>query len=208
MDVSIVIVNFNTCFLLPKCLSSIYENTPLLKFEIIIVDNNSTDGSQEYIKNHFPQIKLIEKKENLGFGKANNAGAEIANGKYILLLNTDTILINNAIEILFEFMENNEGMGACGGNLYHADGQPNYSYSRVYPTLTSIIFYRARITKFIPVLKESFNTYDVPRKVAFIIGADCFIRKSVFDKIKGFDPAFFMYVEDAEIAFQIGRAHV
>ena len=104
IDVSVIFVNYNTCKLTCEAIQSVYRFTKKLNIEIIVSDNNSADNSIATIKNKFPEVIIIENKQNLGFGKANNKGIEIAKGKYLFFLNTDTCLINNAIEILFNFM--------------------------------------------------------------------------------------------------------
>lgn len=205
MDVSIIIVNYNTSELLKGCLTSLINKTTDLEYEIIVVDNASKDNSLEMIYKYFPQVKLIESKENLGFGMANNRGAEIANGKYLFLLNTDTILINNAIKIFLDFMEeeNSRNIAACGGNLFKIDNSPNFSYSLHFPSIFSVICYKGHI----PFLlnNENFNKSGKTKDVAIIIGADLFIRKIIFNELKGFDTSFFMYVEDGELLYRIKK---
>ena len=98
IDVSVIIVNYNTKDLLRDCINSVIEQTKNISFEIIVSDNGSSDGSIEMLKAEFPKVIILNNKENLGFGKANNRGAEISNGKYLFLLNSDTVLLNNAIK--------------------------------------------------------------------------------------------------------------
>jgi GT2 family glycosyltransferase len=198
-------VNYNTSKLLYECISSIIDKTKIINYEIIIVDNASSDDSVKLVKHFFPLVKIIASKENLGFGKGNNLGAEFANGKYLFLLNTDTLLINNAIKVLFDFMEeeSSQNIAACGGNLFRKDLSPNYSYSLNFPSLYSIFIYRMHIS-FLSN-KEYFNKSDITKEVAFIIGADLFIRKRIFVEINGFDPLFFMYVEDTELLYRIHK---
>ena len=203
MDVSIVIVNYNTSALLKDSLLSTFEKTTGLLYEIIVVDNASSDDSVVMLRRDFPQIRLIESKENLGFGRANNVGAQVATGNYLFLLNTDTLLINNAIKILFDFMEEHQDVGACGGNLYKADMKPNFSYSLYFPTLFSIFCYRSRLSFLLN--NEYFNDTGKAKDVAIIIGAGLFLRKKVFDALKGFDPSFFMYVEDGDLCYRISK---
>lgn len=205
MDVSIIIVNYNTSFLLDNCLNSLLEKTKEINFEIIVVDNASSDNSLSMMKQKYSQIKLIESNVNLGFGKANNLGAKYATGKYLFLLNTDTLLVNNAIKILFDFMEtgSNLNIGACGGNLYNLDLTPNFSYSLNFPSLMNIFCYRSRLS-FLHK-SENFNDTDTVKDVSIIIGADFFVRKKIYDKIGGFDPSFFMYVEDSELCYRIKK---
>ena len=128
MDVSIIIVNYNTKQLLKDCLNSIYEHTENISFEVIVSDNGSKDGSIEMLKAEFPQVILIENNANLGFGKANNKGLAIAKGKYIFYLNSDTILLNNAVKLFFDYFEENgkkENIGALGCNLLDKQGNIN-----------------------------------------------------------------------------------
>ena len=114
IDVSVIIVNYNTLELTKQCVESLKAKTKGIQYEIIIVDNASNDGSQEYFRND-ESIIYIYNKENLGFGRANNIGYRHSSGKYIFLLNSDTILENNAIKIFFDFMEQNPGIGCAGG---------------------------------------------------------------------------------------------
>ena len=105
MDVSIILVNYNTKELTGDCIKSVYELTRDISYDIFVVDNASSDGSVQMIKEEFPAVKLIESPENLGFGRANNLAIKQSEAKYCFLLNTDTVLVNNAVKILFDFME-------------------------------------------------------------------------------------------------------
>lgn len=203
MNVSIVIVNYNTSDLLDKCIASVMEKTNDIVYEIIVVDNASSDNSVLMMKKKYSTVKLIESKLNLGFGKGNNLGASFASGKYLFLLNTDTILINNAIKVLFDFMEMevNQNVGACGGNLFNLDLTPNFSYSLNFPSLKNIFSYRSGLS-FLQN-NENFNTSDEIKDVAIIIGADFFVRRKIFNEIGGFDPSYFMYVEDGDLCYRI-----
>ncbi|WP_159474333.1 glycosyltransferase family 2 protein [Dyadobacter sp. 3J3] len=205
MDVSVIIVNYNTSALLNDCLTSVYTKTLGIKFEVIVVDNNSVDESVRSVRENFSDVKLIESKKNLGFGKGNNLGNSIASGKYLFYLNSDTILINNAIKILFEFMEKEDSnnVACCGGNLYHEDGKPNFSYSIRFPSLFGIILYRAHLSSFFG--HSSFNDTSVTKKVAIVIGADMMISKEKFDLIGGFDPQYFMYVEEGDLQYRFHK---
>src|SRR3989337_1397646 len=122
MDLSVIIVNWNTKKLLEDCLGSIFKFTKDVGFEIIIVDNGSEDGSQSMLKKKFPQVKLIPNKDNLGFAKANNQGIKIAKGKYVLLLNSDTYLIENSFKKLLDKARSLGGsLGAIGPLLLNED---------------------------------------------------------------------------------------
>lgn len=202
MDVSIIIINYNTLNLTKNTIESIIEKTKNLKYEIILVDNNSTDGSVEFFdKNYQDKIIFIKNKYNYGFGKANNIGAKKAKGKYLFLLNSDTLLLNNAIKTLFDFMEQNENVGICGGNLYDSNLEPTASYS-----LKMMSYNNELMNKLLFKFRKTegfFNKTNLPKKVEIIIGADFFIRRELYEKLEGFDEDFFMYHEESELCFRV-----
>jgi GT2 family glycosyltransferase len=200
MDVSIIIVNYNTQALLRQCLKSVLEITKNIVFEIIVVDNASIDGSQQMIKKEFSNITLIESYENIGFGQANNLGAKSASGKYLFMLNSDTILKNNAIKILFDFIDKNQKAGICGGNLFDENKKPTHSYS----ALPGIIQELKRLF-LIPNISY-FNRTNNPKEVGYITGADLMIRSDIFNILNGFDPDFFMYYEESELTYRVKKA--
>jgi GT2 family glycosyltransferase len=209
MDVSIIIVNYNTKELLKNCLNSILKYSIRIRYEIIVIDNASTDGSQQLIRDGFPQIKLIENKENVGFGKANNHGVKIAFGKYLFFLNPDCVLLNNAVEIFFEFMENNnqEGnIGAVGGMLLNNDLQLNSSYQKfpkMFETIYSIILYYLNKTLKLSLRRPERINYSIDDspyfEVEFIVGADLFVPINVFKDLNGFNDDFFLYFEETDL---------
>lgn len=131
-DVSIILVNYKTKDLAKQCIESIYEKTHDVNFDIYVIDNGSDDGIEELLKQEFPRVKFLQNNENKGFGAGNNIALRVFDSKYAFLLNTDTILINNAVKILFDFMEANPKTGACGGNLYDEQGQNIHSYGNIF----------------------------------------------------------------------------
>ncbi|MDR2406843.1 MAG: glycosyltransferase family 2 protein [Bacteroidales bacterium] len=202
MDVSIIIVGYNTKALLKQCLISVFEKTQDIDFEVIVVDNASCDGSQQMLKEDFPNVLLIESPENLGFGRANNEGIKIAKGRNILFLNPDTLLLNNAIKILSDYLDENELAGACGGNLYDEFMKPTLSYAMKFPSISE----KLRIYKLLNWKNREFNSTMKTMEVACIIGADLMIRKSVLDEVGIFSDRFFMYDEELELCFRIHKA--
>jgi GT2 family glycosyltransferase len=202
MDVSIIIVSYNTQALLKQCLISVFEKTQNVNFEVIVVDNASCDGSQQMLKDDFPNVLLIESPENLGFGRANNEGIKIAKGRNILFLNSDTLLLNNAIKILSDYLDENESAGACGGNLYNEFMKPTLSYDMKFPSISQ----EFRIYKLLNWKNREFNTKKNTFEVAYITGADLMVKKSVLDKVGVFFNRFFMYYEDTELCFRIHKA--
>ena len=127
MDLSIIIVNWNTKKILKKCLRSIYKETKNILYEIIVVDNGSNDGSIRMIKNNFPSVNLINNIENIGYSRANNIGIKKACGKYVCLLNSDTIIIKNALEKLVRFLDDNKEAGGVICQLLNKDGTPQFA---------------------------------------------------------------------------------
>lgn len=215
MDVSVIMVNYNTLELTKNTINSVIEKTKDLTYEIILVDNASTDGSVEFFeKKYIDKIIFIKNDENLGFGKANNKGIEKAKGKYVFLLNSDTLLINNAIKILFDFMEKNEDCGACGGNLYTNNLEPTNSYRRKMLNCRGLFFEdiensirirlaRNKYFKKINIKILTFNYSQNIKNVEIIIGADLFLRKNILSQIGIFDEDFFLYHEESELCYRI-----
>jgi GT2 family glycosyltransferase len=207
MDVSIIIVNTNTKTLLKQALKSVFETTKDLNFEVIVVDNTSHDGSQQMVREEFPNVILIEAK-NKGFGHANNVGAQYAKGKYLFLLNPDTIVLNNAVKILAEFLDNNPKAGICGGNLFDADKKAALSYQMFLPSIfwELNIFFSGILGKLRYGKNVCFNHTHQPKKVGYITGADLMIRHDLFRRLGGFDPDFFVYYEETELTFRVKKA--
>ncbi|WP_313377235.1 glycosyltransferase family 2 protein [Chishuiella sp.] len=203
---SIIIVNYNTTQLVIDCVNSIYDNTKNINFEIIVVDNNSPDRSIENIKSIFPEIKLILSEKNAGFGAGNNLGNKHAIGKYLFLLNSDTLLLDNAVYEFFKFMQKTPNAGVCGGNLLTKELNPNFSFARFKPNFwlsISELFFN--IYPRIRYKNELFYSLEknIVKINGFICGADYFVTKSIFDKVNGFDEDFFMYFEEVELSYRI-----
>jgi GT2 family glycosyltransferase len=207
MDVSIIIVNYNTKAVLKQCLQSVFEKTQDIRFEVIVVDNTSHDGSQEMVREEFPDVTLVE-SENKGFGQANNIGAQHAKGKYLFLLNPDTILLNNAVKILFDFISSHPKVGICGGNLFDADKKPARSYDIFLPSVAweLNLFSAMKLGKLRYGKSTQFNHTSCPRKVAYINGADLMISADVFHRLNGFDTDFFLYFEETELSYRVKKA--
>ncbi len=198
MKVSTIIVNYNTKDLLKQCLESILKKVIDIDYEVIVVDNASIDGSEVFIKSLFPSVVWSNAGGNLGFGRANNLGAKHAQGEYLFLLNSDTILENNAIKIFYDYMltHKSEKIGAIGCYLLDAEGKVNLS-GGVFPSPYSEIKYLYdRI--FVKNKDRNLN-------IDYITGADLFISKRIFDKTGGFDPNIFMYYEETDIQLRINQ---
>lgn len=202
-DVSIIIVSFNTRDMLRDCIVSIKQKTLGCSYEVIVVDNDSHDGSVEMLRNEFPEVRVIEAGSNLGFGRANNLGMEQALGKYIFLLNSDTLLLNDAVSEFFRKAEDNEirkvKTGVLGTILLGKDHNPCHSFGRFITPATEL---RETLAKYLRFLKDRENTcpdlVTESRMVDYVTGADMFLPKKVFEDIGGFDDDFFMYCEEVD----------
>ncbi len=207
MDVSIIIVNYNTKDLTSQTIDSVFKMTTGISFEVILVDNASIDGSKDYFQTD-SRIIYIYSEQNLGFGRANNLGLSVAKGRNILFLNPDTVLINNAVKILSDYIDQYNNVGACGGNLYNEDMKPTISYRRIFPGILeelSYLFFHIPEKLFYHKTRLH-NGSNKPLNVANISGADLMIRKSVLDKVGSFSPVYFMYYEETDLCFRIHKA--
>ena len=210
MDVSVIIVNYNTISLLVDAVDSVIEKTESIEYEIIVVDNASSDNSKNILAEKYGnKVIFISLSENIGFGRANNEAVKIAKGRNLFFLNPDTILLNNAVKILSDYLDNNPRVGCCGGNLVDNDGKPVHSFARFF---FSLIFDEInqlfmRLPEKTLYGKNAFYNYtDKPLKVCFITGADLMIKKNLFKILNGFDPDFFMYYEDSELEHRVNKA--
>jgi len=205
MKVSIIVVNYNTSKVLKNCLDSIFKNTFDIDFEVVVVDNDSEDGSQQMIINDFPQVVLIESSRNLGFGKANNLGVINSKGEFLFLLNSDTILLNNAVKYFYDFFQRskNKCYSIAGSILLDSNLEPVHSSGRFpsqYSALKDVFFNYLKRSRYLESNKERlFFGNDSCFEVDYITGADLFVPKKVFNLVGGFDPIFFMYYEDSEL---------
>lgn len=211
MDVSIIIVNYNTCSFIRNCLKSVFEQTKGIDFEVIVSDNGSKDGSIEMIKTEFPQVILIENNANLGFGAANNRGLKIAKGKYIFYLNSDTILLNNAVKIFFDYWEispEKDKIGALGGNLLNENGDVAVSHIKFPRPLSEIFWFIMNVfsayVKYVlkifhinyrRIITENIGTYTTG-EVECVSGADLFLKNN---DLAFFDERFFLYFEETNL---------
>ena len=203
MDVSVIIVNYNTKGLIRDCIESIHANTSDVDYEIIVVDNASSDGSAEMLRKEFPEVRLIEAGDNLGFGRANNLGMQHSNGKYLFLLNSDTLLLNNAIKVFFDQAEQltKDGVkiGTLGAILLRNDGETCHSYGKF---ITPAAELKELTAKYLRFLKDSSNTnpqrIEGSMDVDYVTGADMFVPADVYRQTGGFDPDFFMYCEEVD----------
>lgn len=195
MDVSIIIINYNTMQMTSECIDSVIANTTGIKYEIVLVDNASTDGSKEFFEND-NRVKYIYSDINRGFGGGNNLGVKYAEGKYVFLLNSDTLLRNNAIKMLFDFSESQSQVCVCGGWLLNRKGEPNIS-KIAFPRMNIFEFIKSRF------YKESKIDYTKNQEVDVVCGADMFLPKREFGRVGGFDEGIFMYGDEIELQYRL-----
>lgn len=211
-DISVIIVNYNVREFLENLLNSLLKSLKNFSYEIIVVDNASSDRSVEMLKNKFPDIILIENKVNIGFGAANNQAAKIARGKYLLLINPDALVQENTIEVMYNFMETHPDAGAAGCKVLNSDGSLQLACRRGFPgpwaSFTKVVglsslFPKSKLfARYNLTYLDENQTYEVDA----ISGSFMFVRREVYEKLNGFDPDFFMYGEDLDLCYRIKKA--
>jgi N-acetylglucosaminyl-diphospho-decaprenol L-rhamnosyltransferase len=207
-EVSVIIVSYNTCDMTLACINSVLAQSRSTQIEIIVVDNGSTDGSADAIEKSFHNIDLIKSSENLGFAKGNNLAAQRASGKYILLLNPDTVILDNAIERLLKFANSNPAAGIWGGRTVFADGSLNPASSWGFMSLTSLFFHSIGLSALFRSSSffnpEAYGNWrrDSVRHVDIVTGCFLLITKNLWNRLDGLDESFFMYAEEADLCYR------
>lgn len=211
MDVSIVIVNWNTCDILRDCLASIYENNIGVKFEVIVVDNASSDGSQEMIQEQFPQAIVIANKTNRGFASANNQGMAIAQGRYVLLLNSDTIVLDGAIDKVVAFADTHPKAGITGCRVLNEDKTLQLSCF-MFPSVLNMALWVSYLFKVFPRSRffgrdrMTWWDGDDVREVDVLTGCFMLVRREAMEQVGPMDEQFFMYFEETDWCYRFKQA--
>ena len=217
IDISVIIVNYNVKELLEQCIVSVLKAAVNLKIEIIVVDNNSFDGSVSYIKSKFSltgsEIKLIESPVNLDFARANNLGAAEAKGEYFLILNPDTILQEDTLEKSLEYQQNNRQSRCSNMQTDTTQAESlDLACRRSFPTPSVAVYRILGLSRIFPK-SRLFGKYNLTYldenetyEVDAIVGAFMLIKRSVYEEVKGFDEDYFMYGEDLDLCFRIKKA--
>ncbi len=212
MDLSIVIVNFNTKQLTIDAIHSVFHSKTNHSYEILLVDNNSSDGSVEAFHKEFPNITIFENKENVGFSKANNQAIKVANGRYVLLLNSDTIVHEETLQVMIDFMEAYPKVGASGCKVILPDGSLDKACRRGFPTPAASFYHFSGLAKLFPN-NPRLNQYQLghldPDKdypVDCLVGAFMLLRKEAIEQVGLLDEEFFMYGEDIDWCYRIKEA--
>lgn len=213
MDLSIIIVNYNTCDLLRDCLLSVLASQCELSYEVLVVDNRSPDGSAAMVRGEYPQVRLIESPVNGGYAYANNLGLRAASGAHLLLLNPDTVLPPQALQDMYRFVTDHPEAGVVGPKLVLADGSLDLACRRSFPTL-EVAFYRlAGLSRRYPQ-SPRFNRYnlcyldpDQMTEVDSVVGAFMWIRREALEQAGLLDERFFAFGEDIDLCYRIKVEH-
>jgi len=211
MDLSIIIVNWNSAEFLRNCLRSVFQDAPGISLEIIVVDNASYDGAERMLEREFPNVRYIQSGENSGFAKANNLGYEASTGRYLLFLNPDTEILSDALAQLVACLDSLPDAGALGCRLLNGDGTLQTSCVQAFPTILNQTFDSEALRDRYPNSKlwgmePLFRKGRSPRPVEMISGAALLVRRTVFEKVGLFSTDYFMYGEDADLSYKIAVA--
>lgn len=204
---SIVIISYNTKQLIQECLDSFYKHLPE-DYQVILIDNNSTDNTVNMVKKQYSKVEIITNKKNVGYGVANNQGIAQAKGKYILLLNSDTIASIEAFHQLISFMETHENVGICAPKLLYPDGRIQQNGGGL-PNVWNIFSWQFFLDE-IPILTHLYRPYQLrdiefymsTQPTGWLSGAALLLRKTAIEDIGVFDPKIFMYAEDIDLCIR------
>ncbi len=207
-DLSLVILNWNTRDDLYNCLRSLREHPPSRHVEILVVDNASEDDSVAMVRQEFPEVRVIVNERNLGFGAGNNRAIPHTGGRYVMFLNSDTVITDGALDTLIAYADGRPDAGVFGPKLLHADGSLQYS-CRSFPNLGTGFFRNTPLGRLFP--RNRFNTdyllsdwdHSTPRDVDWVSGSAFMIRRDILLELGGFDESFFMYCEDVDLCYRV-----
>lgn len=213
VDLSICIVNWNTETQLRECLRSLYAGTEAISFEIFVIDNASSDGSVEMVRTLFPEVFLLANQRNRGFAAANNQAIRLATGRYVILLNPDTVIHRGALETMVQFMDGRPEAGVIGCKLLNADGSIQHSIRR-FPTF-SVALHDSTILGRLSVFRErvlDFKmkdfTFDSVTEVDATCGAALLVRKDLLGDVGPLDEGYFIFIEELDLCRRIrARGH-
>jgi GT2 family glycosyltransferase len=210
LDVSIIIVNWNAKDLLRRCLNDVIATTKQATYEIIVIDNHSSDGSQEMLRHDFPNIQLIANDKNVGFSGANNQGMAVSSGRYVLLLNSDAFVQENTIDAMVKFTDEHPEAGMTACQLLFEDGrlQPScYSF----PSLLTEFYTALQLDKLFkrsPIFGKYLMTwwdFNEVRDVDTVMGAFMLVRREVIERVGSMDESYFMYSEEFDWCYRIKK---
>lgn len=205
---SVIILNHNTCKLLQDCLLSLPSKQ---EYQVLVVDNASSDGSVKMVKENFPNVDVIARRVNDGYARGNNAARKVAKGKFVLFLNSDTVIFPNTLETMVNFMEMNNDVGIATCYVELPNGNFYYAAHRGFPTLWNSLCYFLGLAKLFPKLRLfsgytlSYLPLDTIHEIDACSGTFLMIRRDLLEKINWFDEDYFAYGEDIEMCYQVKR---
>ncbi len=203
MKLSVVILNYNVRYFLEQCIRSVQKAIENWEAEIIVIDNDSKDDSCQMVKTLFPNVVLIENKENVGFSKANNQAVAVAKGEFVCILNPDTAVSEDTFRLAIEYLESIENIGALG--VYLMDGTGNFlpESKRNLPTPKVSLL---KLTGFTKKYYASQISKNEQGEVEILVGAFMILKRSIYNEVGGFDEDYFMYGEDIDLSYKITLA--
>ncbi|MCE7985811.1 MAG: glycosyltransferase family 2 protein [Caldilinea sp. CFX5] len=204
-DLAIVLVCWNNKSYLKACLESLYAKPMHCRFDVIVVDNGSTDGSQQMIATEFPAVRLQQNTENVGLGKASNQGIVATSGRYVLLLNNDTLVNGPALDALVAFLDNTPQAGAVGGRVLNADGTVQSCYNH-FSTLWEEFLIATRLSRFIAETYPAVLKADTTQQVDWITSACLLLRRRALADIGLLDEAYFIYGDEVDLQYRLKKA--
>jgi N-acetylglucosaminyl-diphospho-decaprenol L-rhamnosyltransferase len=207
IDLSIVIVNWNTCQILADCLDSIEATAKSLAFEVIVVDNGSTDGSQAMLGARFPHVRLIQNQDNVGFARANNQAVAVSNGRYVLLLNSDALLLAQAVQAMFDLAEAKPRAGIVGTQLLNPDGSFQASHTP-FPNHWQEFLILSGVGRMLHgrwYPSHGPEEDKGPQIVDYVEGACLLVRREAYEDVGGLDEGYFMYAEEVDWCYAMRK---
>ncbi|WP_409344209.1 glycosyltransferase family 2 protein [Paenibacillus sp. MBLB4367] len=212
MDVSVLILNYNTRELTLQAIRSVRQSVTDFAYEIVLVDNASTDGAVEAVRREFPDVAVIVNDENVGFARANNQAIRVAEGRYVLLLNSDTVVQTDTLDIMIRHMDEQPEVGASGCKVVLPNGTLDKACLRGFPTPEASFYYAFGFSKLFPG-NPRFSQYqlnhlnpDLPHRIDCLVGAFMLVRREAIEQVGVLDETFFMYGEDIDWCYRIKEA--
>ncbi len=204
-DFSIVIVTRNNWSYLKQCLESLYCSPPAHAFDVVVVDNGSTDGTADLLRSRFPSVSIIENPENRGLSAATNQGIRAGGGRYVLLLNDDTLVDGPSLDALVAFLDKHSDVGAAGGRVLNPDGTTQSCFN-FFPTLWQQFLIATRVGALFNETYPAVTTSEVCRPVDWITSACLMLRRRALDEVGLLDEQYFIYGDEVDLQFRLRRA--
>ena len=205
VDISIVLVCWNNKAYLDPCLKSLYEGGLKSSFDVIVVDNGSTDGSQQMLAEKFPDVMLIQNEGNVGLGKASNQGIEATNGRYVLLLNNDTLVNGPALDVLVEYLDAHPEAGAAAGKLLNPDGSFQSGFAP-FSTLLEEFLIVTHIGEILWTGYPSHGDSNEIKETGWMSSACLLVRRAALDQIGLLDESYFIYGDEADLQYRLNKS--